>query len=153
MSGKIGDYLQAKLLDTVFGGGASQTVFTGNATLYIGVSTTASPATDANILTGEPTSAGNYSRIAVTNNATNWPAATGSSPATKKLHVSQSFATSNAAWSTGSSALQSFFIADASTLGGGNVLWSGPLTPATDAVNGTGVTLSFGSDALQLTLD
>ena len=47
MAGKVGDYLQAKLLDAVFGGGASQSVFTDNATLYIGLSTAASPATDA----------------------------------------------------------------------------------------------------------
>jgi hypothetical protein len=47
MAGKVGDYLQAKLLDAVFGGGASQSVFTGNATLYIGVSTQALPATNA----------------------------------------------------------------------------------------------------------
>ena len=152
MAGQIGGYLEQKLLDAVFGGGASQSVFTGNATLYIGVSTTASPDTDANILAGEPTSAGNYSRIAVTNNTTNYPNSTGTAPATKKLHVAQSFPTSNAAWSTGATALKSFLIADAATLGAGNVLWIGVLTPNTDTVNGTGVTLSFAIDALQLTL-
>lgn len=152
MSGKVGDYLEAKLLDAVFGGGASQTQFTGNATLYIGVSTAASPASDSTLLANEPTSTGNYSRIAVTNNSTNFPAATGTNPATKKLHVSFSFPASNAAWSTGATALQSFFIADSATLAAGNVLWSGPLTPSTDAVNGTGVTLSFAVDALQFTL-
>jgi hypothetical protein len=153
MAGKVGDYLQLKVLDAVFGGGASQSVFTGNATLYIGVSTQALPATDANVLLGEPTSAGNYSRIVVTNNSTNFPAASGASPATKKLHVSFSFPASNAAWSSGTTALATFFIADASTLGAGNVLWAGPLTPNADSVNGTGVTLSFAIDALQMTLD
>lgn len=152
MAGKVGDYLEAKFLDAAFGGGAAQSVFTGNATLYIGVSTAASPASDATLLAAEPTATGNYSRIVVTNNSTNWPAATGTNPAIKKLHVSFSFPASTAAWSTGATPLASFFIADAATLAAGNVLWSGPLTPATDAVNGTGVTLSFAIDALQLTL-
>jgi hypothetical protein len=153
VAGKIGDYLQAKLLDAVFGGGAAQSIFTGNATLYIGVSTAGLPATDAVLLAAEPTSAGNYGRIVVTNNATNFPAATGTSPATKKLHVAVSFAASTAAWSTGATPLASFFISDSPTLGAGNVLWAGPLAPATDIVNGTGVTLSYAIDALQCTLD
>jgi hypothetical protein len=150
----VGEYLQPKLLDAIFGGGASQSAFTGNATVYVGVSTQAwsSSVTDANLKTGEPTSTGSYARIVVTNNATNWPAATGSNPATKKLHVAQSFAASTAAWSTGATALQSVFIADASTLAGGNILWSGALSPATDIVNGSGVTLSLAVDALQATL-
>jgi len=152
VAGKVGDYLQAKLLDAVFGGGAAQSVFTGNATVYIGVSTQALPATDAVLLAAEPTSAGNYSRIVVTNNTTNFTAATGASPATKKLHVAFSFPASNAAWSSGATALATFFIADAATLGAGNVLWAGPLTPSTDSVNGSGVTLSFAIDALQTTL-
>ncbi len=153
MAGKVGDFLQLKLLDAVFGGGAAQSVFTGNATLFIGVSTQALPATDANVLLGEPTATGNYSRISVTNNTTNFPASTGASPGTKKLHVSFSFPASNAAWSSGATVLVTFFISDASTLGAGNVLWAGPLVPATDIVNGTGITFTFAIDALQMTLD
>lgn len=147
-------YLQPLLLQSVFGGGASQTQWTGVGTVYIGVSTQAysSSVTDANLKTGEPTSSGGYARISVTNNTTNFPVATGSNPGTSKLHVSFSFPASTAAWSTGTSALQSVFIADASTLGGGNVLWSGALSPATDIVDGSGITLSFAIDALQFTL-
>lgn len=152
MAGIISQYLEPKLLDAVFGGGAAQTAWTGVATVYIGVSTATSPATDAALLAAEPTSAGNYSRIVVTNNATNLTPATSSAPATKKLHVAFSFPVSNAAWSTGANALLSFFVADAATLAGGNVLWSGPLSPATDVVNGTGVTLTFAIDALTFTL-
>ena len=48
--------------------------------------------------------------------------------------------------------LASWFIADAATLAGGNVLWSGACSPATDIVNGSGVTLSFAIDALVFTL-
>jgi hypothetical protein len=124
-------------------------------TLYIGVSTNAFPTTDALLKSGEPTSAGSYARIVVPNSggaSGNFPAPTGSNPATSKLHISFSFPVSTAAWSTGASALQSFFYADAPTLAGGNVLWSGALSPATDVVNGSGVTFSFAIDAIQATL-
>lgn len=148
----ISQYLQPLLLQAVFGGGAAQSQFTGNATLFIGVCTQAFPTTDALLKSTEPTNAGGYARISVTNNATNFPAATGTNPATSKLHIAFSFPASNAAWSTGATPLASWFIADASTLGAGNVLWSGACVPATDIVNGTGVTFSFAIDALAFTL-
>ena len=150
--------MQPKLLDAVFGGGAAQSAWTGGATWYIGVSTQAwsTSVTDASLLAAEaggtPFSTGSYARIVVTNNATNFTAASGSNPATKKMHVSFSFAASSAAWQSGATALQSFFIADASTLGAGNVLWSGALSPNSDVVNGVGVTFTFAIDALQFTL-
>ncbi len=148
-------YLQLKLLDSVFGGGASQAAWTGGATWYCGVSTSTYTVTllDATILGAEPSATGSYARIVVTNNATNFPASTTSTATgTKKLHVSFSFAASSAAWSTGATALASFFWADASTLGAGNCLWMGALVPATDAVNGAGVTFTFAIDALVMTL-
>jgi hypothetical protein len=145
-------YIQPLLLAAIFGGGASQTQWTGKATLYIAVSTAtwSTSVTDATLTGGEPTSAGSYARITVTNNTTNFPAPTGSNPCTSELNVSFSFATSTGAWSTGTTPLASVFIADALT--GGDVLWSGALTPATDIVNGTGVTFTFAINALKFTL-
>lgn len=125
-------------------------------TLYIAVSTQAwsNTVTDANLKTGEPTSTGSYARLAVLNNPLNWPLATGPSSgiSTIKNNVAQSMATSTAAWSTTTTPLASLFFADASTLAGGNIIWSGALSPATDVVNGTGVTFSFAINALQNTL-
>lgn len=148
----ISEYLQPKLLAAVFGGGAAQAQWTGVATVFIGVCTQAFPTTDALLKSTEPTATGGYARISVTNNATNFPAPTGTNPTTSHLHVSFSFPASSAAWSTGATALQSWFIADAATLAGGNILWSGALSPSTDAVNGAGITLSFAIDALTFTL-
>lgn len=150
----VGQYLQPKLLGAVFGGGASQTSWTGVATLYVGLSTQAwsTTVTDAELLAGEPTATGAYARIAVTNNTTNFPAPTGSNPCTVKLATAESFPTSTAAWSTGTTALASVFIADSATLDSGNILWSAALTPDTDTVNGSGVTLSFAANALEATL-
>lgn len=121
-------------------------------TLYIGLSVQAiSGATAANVLTGEPTSTGSYARIAVVNNRTNFPAASAASPSVLTCGGPFSFAASTAAWSTTSTNLQTMFIADASTLAGGNVLAVGALgTP--QAVNAASITLSFASGAITVTL-
>jgi hypothetical protein len=151
----ISQALQLNLLDAVFGGGATQAAYTGQATNYVGVSTSTYTITllDATIVAAEPSGTGSYARIAVTNNATNFPASTTSTATgTKKLHVAQSFAASTAAWSTGATALASFFFAATSTVQAGVPLWSGALSPATDIVNGTGVTFTFAIDAVQMTL-
>lgn len=155
-------YLMPLLLEAVFGGGASQSAFTGNATLYLGVSTAveSNVQTDALIKSGEPTSTGAYARTAVTNNTTNFPnpAAASGTPLTSTSKLAVAFnipsgaTTSSAAWSTTTTALASFFLADASTLGGGNILFHGALTPATDIVNGAGVQFQFAINALQFTL-
>lgn len=147
--------IQLNLLDAVFGGGASQSAWTGVATVYNGVSTSTYTTSllDATIIAAEPTATGSYARISVTNNSTNFPAATTSTATgTKKLHVSFSFAASSAAWSTGATALASFFWASVATLATGPVMWMGALSPATDAVNGSGVTFTYAIDAVQMTL-
>jgi hypothetical protein len=123
--------------------------------LYIGLSTQAwsSTVTDAQLLTGEPTSAGNYSRIDCLNSSTNWPVgATAAEIETSQNAVAQTFATSNAAYSTTTTALASWFCTDLVTLAAGHVVWSGALTPATDICNGTGVTFSFAINALKATI-
>jgi hypothetical protein len=140
--------------DMIFTMGATATplpAWTLN-TLYIGLTTQiVSGATQANVLSGEPTSTGSYARIAVTNNATNWPNATAASPSVMTAGGPFSFAASTAAWSTGATNLIQMFISDAPTLAGGNVLAFGALgTP--QAVNASGITLSFASGAITVTL-
>lgn len=61
-------YLANELLDHVFGGGD----YTRPATLYISLHTDAPGGTGANEVSGA-----SYARVAVTNNATNFPAASG----------------------------------------------------------------------------
>ena len=62
-----------------------------------------------------------------------------------------SFTASSAAWSTGATNLVTAFIADAPTLAGGNVLAVGQLTTP-QAVNASGITLSFASGQITITL-
>lgn len=70
MAGSLSDYLELKLLDHVFGGGD----YTRPATVYIALFTVAptdaGPGTEINTAVWT-----NYARPAVTNNATNFPAA------------------------------------------------------------------------------
>jgi hypothetical protein len=121
-------------------------------TVYVGLTTQlTSGATSANILSGEPTSTGSYARVAYLNSPTNFSAATGSQPATKTTLTAVTFAASSAAWSTGSTTLKAWFIADASTLAGGNVLCIGDLTTP-QAVNAAGITPSFALGQLSATL-
>ena len=120
-------------------------------TLYIGLSTATYTSSQASILSGEPTSSGSYARIVVVNNQANFPLPTAASPSVLTVTTPQNFAASTSSgWSTGASNLNSLFIADASTLAGGNVIAVGALgTP--QAVASAGVTLSITSLTIAMT--
>jgi hypothetical protein len=141
---------QALTLNVIFGA----STYTAPGTVYFGLTQQAvSGATDALILSGEPTSTGSYARVAVTNNATNFPAATGSNPTSKTTGLVVSFpASTGSGYSSGASTLGTLFMADASTLGGGNVIWYGQITSSgTLVVNTSGITISFATGAITLT--
>lgn len=105
------NYLENALLDHQMGGPD----YVRPATLYFGLFTTAP--TDAG--GGVEVSGGNYSRSAVTNNATNFPAASGGD---KSNGTAVAFPTPSAGWGL----VTHFASFDAPT--GGNMLRWGPLT-------------------------
>ena len=133
--GSYCDYLENKILDHVLGGGD----FTRPATVYIGLSTT----TIADDGTGITEPSGNgYARIAVTNNGTNFPAASGGA---KVNGAEFSFAEATGAWGTCSD----YFAADASV--GGNILFAGLILYGenpTPKVIGAGDTAKFPAGTL-----
>lgn len=134
MAGSKSDYLEAKVLDHVLGGPD----YTRPATIYVALYTTAP--TDAG--GGVEVSGGSYSRVAVTNNSTNWPATSGG---TKSNGTSITFPTATASWGT----VQAVGLLDAAT--GGNLLfWATLETPKSV---GAGDTASFAAGALVLTED
>lgn len=145
--------------DFVFLGGGSAVAGTTSAipswqlnTLYIGLTTQAvSGATQANVLSGEPTSSGSYARIPILNNRTNMPNPSAATPSVLTAGGPFSFPASTAAFSTGATNLVQAFIADSSSLAGGNVLAIGALGTA-QAVNASGITLTFASAAITITL-
>ncbi len=122
-------------------------------TVYIGLTTQAvSGATQANVLSGEPTSTGSYARIAVPNTQANFPIATAASPSVLTSGAAFSFpASTSSGWSTGSTNLIQAFLSDSPTLAGGNVLAFGALgTP--QAVNAGAITLTLTNGGLTITL-
>ena len=133
MAGRLSDALVHELLDAVFGGGT----YTPEATIYVGLSTT----TPTNTGTSVTEPSGNaYARVAVTNNATNFPAA--SSRAKANGTVVQ-FPTASGSWGT----VTHFVLYDASS--GGNFLGWGNLTSSLAV--GTGATVDFPIGDLDIT--
>lgn len=132
----FGDFLENELLDHVFGAAA----YTAPATLYIGLSTTAP--TDAGGNISEPSGAAGYSRVAVTNNLTNFPAAVSGA---KANGTAIQFPTATASWST----VTHFIVMDQAS--GGNMIGSGMLTNPKTIDSGD--TASFAIGDLDITLD
>lgn len=130
------NYLEAKLLDHVFGGATMD--YTAPVTHYLGLAV--SVAEDGTI-TSEP-SGSNYARVSVTNNGTNWPAATAGSKASGAVFT---FPEASGSWGT----LEVFFIADDPTAG--NVLAYGDLT--VHKTIGDGDQPKFNSGNITITLD
>ena len=129
------NYLEAKLLNQVFGG----TAYVAPATLWLGLSV--GDPTDTGSLAGEPV--GNaYERVAITNNTTNFPNVTAGSKAS-----GATFTLPRALGSWGT--ITHFFYSDAQTAG--NMLGSGLLSEA-KAIT-TGDTPNFLSGSLTITLD
>jgi len=134
VAGSFNDFLELELLDHVFGAAA----YTAPATVYVALYT-AAPSDSGG---GTEVTGGSYVRLAVTNNATNFPAA---SAGAKSNGTVFTFATATANWGT----IVAFAILDAST--GGNFLCWGDLTTS-KAVN-NGDTASFAVGDLDITLD
>lgn len=132
--GAATDYLENEILDHILGNSA----YTAPSTLYLGLATGVS---EAGVITGEPSS-GSYARVAVTNNTTNFPAASNGS---KSNGAKFSFPEATGSWGT----ITHVFISDANS--GGNVILYSELT--TSKTVDTGDTVSFAIGNLTFTLD
>jgi hypothetical protein len=133
--GSFNNYLEDEILDHIFGGAA----WSAPASTYIGLST-ADPTDDASGV-AEPSGNG-YARVNFTNNATNWPAASGGA---KANGVAVTFPEASGSWGT----ITHFFINDAATAG--NYLAHGALTAS--KVVDSGDTISFPIGDIDITLD
>lgn len=134
MAGSKSNYLENALLDHVYGGGN----YTRPGTVYIALFT-AAPSDSGG---GTEVSGGSYARLAVTNDATNWPAASGGLKSNGTLFT---FVTASASWGT----VVAFGIFDASSAG--NLLNWGDLTVS--KLIDTGDTAKFNIGEIDLTED
>lgn len=146
--GSFSDFLEARLLNHVWG----NTAMTVSGTLYVGLATASITDATTGITVTEPptTSGGNptaYARVSVTNNTTNWPNATGTSPTTKQNGTAINFPQSTTNWGT----CTDFFIGDGAAVSTGAILGWGTLT--TPKTISSGDSASFAINAITITLD
>jgi hypothetical protein len=129
--GRLSDTYANLVLDLIF----SKATNNAAATYYIGLSSTTPTNTGTNVT--EP-SGGSYARVAVTNNATNFPAATGRAKSNGTVIV---FPTATADWAAGAD-MTHFVIYDALTAGN-FVAWGALTTPA-PVLSGTQASFAVG---------
>ena len=134
MAGSFSDFLENELLDHVFGSAD----YTPPATVYVALYTTA-PSDSGG---GVEVSAGGYARVAVANNATQFPAASGGQ---KSNGQAITFPVATGDWGT----VVAFALLDAST--SGNFL--GWATLGTSKTINTGQAAQFPPSSLVITLD
>lgn len=134
MAGSKSDYLENEILDHVLGGGD----YTRPATVYVALFTVApSDAGGGTEVTG-----GSYARVAVTNNATNFPAASGGA---KSNGTEITFPEATADWGT----VVAFAIFDANAAG--NMLYWADLSASKTIQSGD--TAKFAVGDLDITED
>lgn len=139
--GSKSDYLEKKLLDHVLGGVA----YAAPATVHIALFTTAG-VSDAGVGTAAEPVGGDYARLQVANNATQFPAASGT-PTRKTNANLLSWPTATASWGT----VLEWAIMDAAV--GGNVLYWGAFTTAQRREILTGDTATIAAGVLDITED
>ncbi len=127
-------FLEKHLLDETFGNTAKPS----RANLFFALFTV-SPSESSDV--GTEVSGGSYARVSVTNNSTNFPAATqsGTNPAQKQNATAITFPTATADWGT----IVAFGIYDAST--SGNLLYWGAVTPSQAIPNGSTFVIAINS--------
>jgi hypothetical protein len=121
VAGSFSDFTELELLDHLFGAAT----YTPPGTLHISLFT-AAPSDSGG---GTEVTGGSYARVAVTNNATNWPAASGGAKANGTVIT---FPTPSANWGT----VVAFGVHDASS--GGNLIAWADLTTNRTINNGDG---------------
>lgn len=122
------NYLEDAILDHVLGGGN----YSRPANVYVALFTSA-PSDSGG---GTEVSGGSYARATVTNNSTNFPAASGG---VKSNGTAITFAQATGAWGT----IVAFAIFDA--LSSGNMLYWGALTASKTVANGDTPSFPVGS--------
>ena len=140
--GSKSNYLELKLLDGVLGG-TNYTQPTPN--VWIALFTTApdDASTSGSPSPGVEVTGGSYVRLQVTNNATNWPAASGGA---KANGTALTFVQASADWGT----VVAFAICDVVS-GAGNILYWGAISPTKNIQSGD--TASFAIGDLDITED
>ena len=127
-------YLENKIADHILG----NTVFTTPGTVYLALFTAAPTESGG----GTEVTGGSYARLAITNNSTNWPAASGG---LKSNGVALTLVTATATWGT----VTHWALFDAAS--GGNMLFFGAVSPSKLIESGDSFSVAIGE--LDLTFE
>src|SRR6266480_1060793 len=135
---------ERKVLDLVW----SNTALTISGTYYVGLATATITTADTGITVVEPTTVNTaYARVAFTNNATNWPAATIVNQIGQKQNaVAINFPQCTTNWGT----VTYFFMADQPAVATGSIIGFGTLT--TPKTISSGDSSSFSINSITVTL-
>lgn len=127
-------YLENKIADHILG----NTVFTTPGTVYLALFTAAPNESGG----GTEVTGGSYARLAITNNSTNWPAASGG---LKSNGIALTLAAATASWGT----VTHWALFDAAS--GGNMLFFGAVSPSKLIESGDSFSVAIGE--LDLTFE
>lgn len=129
--GSKSNFLENEILDHIL----SAATYTAPGTVYVALYTVTPSDTSTGSSGGTEVTGGSYARASVTNNATNWPAASGGS---KSNGTAITFPTATADWGT----VVAFAITTAATLG--EILYWGAVSPSKVVSNGDTAQFAIG---------
>ena|SRR2546429_408238 len=135
---------QKKVLDLIW----SNTAFTVSGTYYFGLASATIATADTGLTVVEPVTTNTaYARVAYTNNATNWPAATVVNQIGQKQNATAiNFPQCTTNWGQ----VTYFFMADTPTVGTGSIVGFGALTTAKTVSSGDSASFSINSVTITL---
>lgn len=138
------NFMELKVLDLVW----SNAALTISGTYFVGLATSTITTAQTGITVVEPSTASTaYARVAIVNNATNWPASTVVNTIGQKQNNSGiNFPQCTTNWGT----VTYFFMADGSAVSTGSIIGFGALTTAKTISSGD--TASFAINAITITL-
>lgn len=138
------NFYEQKVLDLIW----SNASFTVSGTYFVGLATATITTAQTGVTVVEPSTASTaYARVAIVNNATNWPASTIVNTIGQKQNNSGiNFPQCTTTWGT----VTYFFMADGAAVSTGNIIGFGALTTAKTISSGD--TASFAINAITITL-
>jgi len=142
--GTFGAYLEQYVLDHIWGSTGARTA---PATLFFGLCTTDITSSGGEYVGKEPSTAGAYLRVEITNTSSNFTAAETSADVGVKYNA---VAITFAQFTTASTEITYAFVCDTSSAEGNLLAWGALTTSKTLA---SGDTASFAANAFKITLD
>lgn len=142
----MSNYLENKLIDFIFRGVS----YSAPATLYVALCTSAVSDSSTGSTISE-VSGGNYARVSITSNTTNWYTTNGDTAATSSGTNGTTGNANTISWNSVTWAATVTDVAICDAASGGNVLFFGTLSASKSVASGDSI--SFAANSLTLQID